>query len=144
MADVRVAWFGFKELRAALQALPAELAEEAAGIVSDAADDAVHDIVGSYPYRTGNLRKGVKRKDIKVGPYGPGVKVMNTSPLADIYEKGSQVRHYYTVKGKKHLTGRMPARPTFVPAVVKARRAMNRQLIALLQRSGAVVTGDAG
>jgi hypothetical protein len=66
------------------------------------------------------------------------------SPIAWLFDNGSQVRHYITKAGKRHLTGRMPAMHIFDRTAARARRRLNERLIAMLVRHGAKVTGNAG
>jgi len=143
MAKSLLVWDGLAELRAELQKLPEQLTGEAAHLIEAAANSAKVDIAAAYPWRTGNLRKKttvavLARKGLIVGAV-----VKNTSKLATVVENGSQARHYLTVNGVKHLTGKMPAQHVFVPRIVKARRKLTQDLKDMVARHGAVVTGDA-
>jgi len=137
--SARVQWEGLDELRAQLRALPAELTQEASGIVTEAARRAKQDIQTSYPERTGNLRKGVSiGAATRVGRFGAGVVLKNNSKHAWLYENGTQARH--TAIGANHES--MPPGHIFLPIVIRQRRAMYVKLKELLVRHGLVVTGD--
>ena len=67
----------------------------------------------------------------------------NTSKLAYIFENGTEARHYVTVNGKQHLTGKMPGFHIFIPIVMQERRNMYADIRALLTAKGLTATGDA-
>lgn len=137
----RLTFPGLDELRRDLRNLPAELAGEASGIVTAAADGAKSDIV--YPRVTGDLADHLKIEPSSAGPFGAGVVLKNTSKLAEIFENGTEARHYVTVNGVRKTTGRMPPGNIFIPAVVRRRREMYEQLKAMLTRRGLEVSGNA-
>jgi len=138
-----IVWTGLDELKRMLRDLPADLTVEASVIVTDAAERAKQDIVTSYPDHLGNLRKGVSiGPGTNVGRFGASTVLKNNSPLAWIFENGSQARHYVTRNGVKHDTGRMPPAHVFIPIVIRQRRAMYVRLKEMLQNHGLTVTGD--
>lgn len=130
---------GLTELRAALRNLPAHLAEEAEDVIDNRAELAKSEIVQRYPRRTGNLRNGVRVKNLPSGPFGAGRQIENRAAHAHLFEHGTQARH--TRLGANR--GSMPPGNVFIPAVVRHRRQMYQELKALLVREGLVVTGDA-
>lgn len=134
-----VRWDGLDALRAALRALPQELAAEASTIVLDAAEGAKEEMVARYPARTGNLRDHVYVRKASAGQYGAGAIVTNTAKHANIFEVGTQARH--TAIGANR--GSMPPGHVFVPIVIKRRRVMYDRLKALLVAKGLEVSGDA-
>jgi hypothetical protein len=134
-----VTWSGMDDLMTALRTLPERLAGEAQGIVKGAADDAQTAIAAGYPSRTGDLKRRLRLVTKATGPYGVGYQVRNTSPIAWIFESGSQARH--TRLGANR--GAMPPGHVFIPAVVRARTQMYRALKAMLEREGLLVSGDA-
>jgi hypothetical protein len=134
---------GLDELREALRNLPDELTGEGSHIVEGNANGAAAQIKAGYKRRTGNLGDGVKVEPLGVGRFAAGVVVRNTAKHAVIFENGTQARHYYTINGVKHETGRMPPGHVFVPAVIRKRRQMYEQLKDLLVRNGLQVSGDA-
>lgn len=123
--------------RQALRDMPRELAEEAGGIVTGAAEQAKLEIVSAYPEVTGNLKRGVTVKQER-SAFGATAIVKSNAKHSHLYEYGSQVRN--TSIGANR--GAMPARPTFIPVVVRRRRSMNEALIGLLKRAGFQVSGD--
>lgn len=140
--SVTLHWDGLEEFKANLDQLPDRLTAEADQMVDAAANGAVADIKKGYPRRTGNLQGHVFVSRLDKGKTTAARIVKNTAPLAFIFEHGTQARHYITINGKKHETGKMPPGHVFVPAVIRRRRAMNVELKALLQKHGLVVSGD--
>lgn len=134
-----IVWAGLDELKAQLRALPAALAGEASGIVTSAATSAAEQIRSAYPARTGTLKDHVFVSTADPGPYGAGAVVKNTAKHAWIFENGTQARH--TALGANR--GSMPPGHVFLPIVIRQRRAMYVQLKALLERHGALVSGEA-
>lgn len=127
------------EFRKALRNLPKELADEAQGVVMDAANGAKAEIVAAYPEVTGRLKHGVK-VTTEFSAFGASAVVKSSAKHSHLYEYGSQVRH--TNIGANR--GAMPPRPVFVPVVVRRRKQMYEGLIRLLQRAGFQVSGHAG
>ena len=145
MAKAFVVWDGLEELLAELKAMPEACAGEAAKLVDGAANGAYVDISGAYPIRTGNLRKGMRIKRVEKKGLFVAAKVENVAALANIFEKGTEARHYVEASGVQHLTGKMPAGQVFVPRAIKARRRLTQELIDMTARvTGATVTDDAG
>lgn len=141
MSNNQIVWEGLDELKKELQSLPADLAAEASGIVTAAAQGAKDDIVNAYPNRTGDLRNHVTiGSGVNVGRFGASVVVKNTSKLAYIFENGTQARH--TALGANR--GSMPPGHVFIPRIISRRKAMYEQLKALLVSHGLAVSGDAG
>lgn len=136
-----VRWNGLEELRAALRNLPKDLAGEASSIVQRAAADAAQEIRAGYQAhrRTGNLAEHVKVEALSVGPFGAGMAVKSTAKHAQIFERGTELRH--TSLGANR--GAMPPGRVFVPAVIRRRRTMYERLKALLISHGLTVRGDA-
>ena len=138
----RFEWDGLNELREELRNLPAELAQEASGIVNDAGESAGADIIAGYEAhrRSGNLAKGVRVKTVDAGQFGAGVRVTSTAPHADIFEIGTQARH--TRLGANR--GSMPPGNIFVPRAIRHRRRMYERLKELVENKGFEVSDDAG
>lgn len=143
MAAVSFKFTGLEELRAELRTLPTRLHAEAAGIVEASGASAAGAVKAEYAQHrvTGNLEKGVKVEHKRDGLAARSV-VRSTAQHAFIFENGTVARHYITVEGKKHQTGRMPAFNIFIPIVIRARRAMYQQFAALMRRAGLTVTGE--
>lgn len=139
MAKPVVVWQGLEEYRKVLTALPESLRGEADHYVDENANAAAVDIRGAYPARTGNLRNGVEVREKPAGQFGTARVVRNRAPHAVIFELGTQARH--TKLGANR--GSMPPGHVFVPRVIRWRRRLMEQIVAMLQRHGAVVSGDA-
>lgn len=132
---------GLTEYRNELRALPAELGGEASAIVIGAAMNAAAILRAFYAQHwfTGTLAKGVTVGQQLKGQYAAAATVRSNSPLAYIFDKGTQARHYVTVNGKQHLTGRMPPTFIFAKTMANAQRLMNGRLKDLLIRHGLTV-----
>lgn len=140
MSGNRFVWNGLEELKAQLRSLPADLTGEASEIVRDTGAAAADEVRAGYPSRASDLRDHVTVTFTTSG-YATGAVVKNTSKLAYIFENGTMARHYFTRRGVRHLTGRMPPGHVFVPIMVRRRRAMYAQLADLLTRHGLTVSG---
>ncbi len=145
MSNNQMVFRGFEEFKAQLRNLPSELAGEASGIVIGAAEVAAAAIEQKYRANahTGDLADGVLVEVVEAGPFGVAARVRSVGNLAWLYEMGSEARHYVTVRGNTHLTGRMPAGNYFIPECIRRRRAMNEALKAMMERHGLTVTGRA-
>jgi hypothetical protein len=128
---------GIDELKAALMTLPASLADRGGAIVMQSGREAAAAIVARYPERSGALRRGVKVTE-KSSAHGTTAIVKSAAPHGWLYEHGTQARH--TSLG--YARGMMPAPPSpvFVPEMRRARAAMYRQFVSLLERYGVSVT----
>lgn len=131
-----VTWDGLAELREELRNMPKELTDEAGGIVRSSAESAAADAEAGYPSRTGDLKSRMRVTVENGGQFGVAVVVKNTSPLAQIFENGTQARH--TSLGANR--GAMPPGHVFVPAMIRRRRQMYERLKALLVSKGLTVT----
>jgi len=136
---------GLEALKAELRALPTELKGEGTDIVMGAATRAKAEVAAVYAAHrvTGELAKGLTLTVEAIGPFGTRATVRNRGNLAWLFENGSQARQYITVRGNKHLTGKMPPAHVFIPTMIRHRAAMYAQLAALLERHGLVVSGRA-
>ena len=133
---------GLDELRHVLKNLPTSLAEQSESIIDNRAEIARSTITQLYPRRTGNLRKGVRLKEITMGPYGRGRKVENRAPHAWLFEYGTEGTRFYTTKhGKRKSVGQMPPGRVFIPNAIRHKRILMTELVAMLERAGLVVTG---
>ncbi len=137
-------WSGLDELRAELRKLPEDLAGEAAHIVEGAANAAAVDVKTEYGQHvyTGHLQDGVYVSHFQGNKFSAGAILKSASPLAWIFEHGTEVRHYVTHNGVTHVTGKMPPSYTFVRAVMRRRRQMYQSLKDLIVRHGLSVSGD--
>lgn len=122
---------GLQELQDALRELPTHLKGAATAIVVEAAHQAQAEIVGQYPQGpTGNLKHGVKVVIKALGPHGVSAQVRSTAPHAWLWEHG------------RCRWGEIsdPPVPVFIPTMLRQRRAMEGQLVALLEAQGLDVT----
>ena len=130
-------WSGVDELQAELRALGDALARDGSAIVQAAGNGAFATIHGGYPRRTGDLKQGLTVTHTRTA-YGAKALLVNTSPHAIPFEVGTQARHSKLGANR----GSMPPNHLFTRTMNSARRAMNTQHTALLERAGLTVTGD--
>lgn len=139
-------WNGLVEAQAELTRFPAELRTEAGALVERTAQEAAAAIRTAYPAVTGtSLRdRVVVQRASGSGLFRILATVKNTSPLASIFEDGTEARHYITKKrGVVHLTGRIPPLHVFIPRIIRARRMLQLRLAGALERHGFLVRIDA-
>lgn len=137
----KLVWDGLNELKAQLREMPVELRDDASEIVDGTGEAAKADVIEAYANVTGNLDRGV-RLEKEQSPFGSIAVLMSNARHAYLYEFGTKPR--YTGAGS--YKGVMPAKdkPTFISIAVRHRREMYRKLVALLERAGLQVSGDAG
>jgi hypothetical protein len=140
-------WTGLDELREQLRRLPADLAAEAAPIVTAAAEAAATELRGVYlaHEKSGNLASRVTLSpSIGAGQFGARVVLKSSAKHAWLFDNGSQARHYVR-DGKDHKTGQMwgHSAPTHVAVgtIIKHRRIMEDALRGIVERAGFTVTG---
>ncbi len=134
--SVEMKFPGLDELQAALRAMPAELTGEATHIVEGTLNAAAGEIKSGYP--PGELQD---KLDWDLTSDGVGVIgiIQNKSPIAWLFEHGTQARH--TALGLDR--GVAPAAHVFVPVILRQRRKMYELLKAMLERHGLIVSGEA-
>lgn len=146
---------GWNELLRELTNLPQEMQLEAEAVVARAAQDTASSVKARYeqhrsPLATRTMKGGTKKArrhladsvTVETSESGSGVAkatVVVDAPHAHFFEFGTQSRQWEGGKG----TGASPARPTLLPEALRRRRQMIDELIALVQRTGLVVTRDA-
>lgn len=129
MANNRITWQGMQEFRAALRQLPEALREEGNDIVRAAGERTEIATFTNYPEKTGNLRKGVGRKE-EPSRFGIVVTVYSRAHHAHLYEMG---------------TVRQPPAPPHKRLgthAARERRRMFRELAAMMEKHGLKVSGD--
>jgi hypothetical protein len=145
VANNRFVFDGLDELKEALRNMPSELTGEASHDVEGAANGAAAILKSEYHRVSGKLRDGVDVTFTR-DQFSTGAIVKSKSPIAWLYDNGSQARHYTTASGAQHATGAMwgktPPTHVFVRTMIAKRRAMYEALKALLTRHGLLVSGD--
>jgi len=137
--SVTMKWIGLDEEYAQLATLPADLTTDTVPEVERIATNAEATIRAGYPVRTGNLRNGLTVQ-IRQEPMAVKAVVINTSPDAVLYERGTQARH--TAIGANR--GSMPADPIFSATLIRARRTLYDTAVPdVLTEHGLTVTGRA-
>lgn len=129
---------GLDAFRAALRALPEDLAQEAGDLIIERTNIAAERIVAAYPEgETGHLKGGVKFK-VERSRAGALGTVTNTAQHAWIFENGTQARH--TKLGASR--GAMPPGHVFVPIMQQERRKVNAGLKDIIKEQGLEAVGD--
>jgi hypothetical protein len=144
----RLVFTSVDELKAEFERFAPEAAADASALVLTAAAGAAGIIRTVYSAHvvSGHLAAGVSVRQKAVGTLDASAKVISASPIAWLFDNGSQARHYVTKAGKTHATGTMwgktPPTHIFVRTLQAARRALSLEIRALLVRKGLDVTGD--
>lgn len=142
--SAQIIWTGVEEWRVALQNLPADLADEAGGIVVNVATLLKTEVEAAYErhHHTGNLASHVRIDRVEAGRYGAAARVRSTARHAFIFEHGTQPRR--TSKGASRgispAGGGKPTGQIFIPAAIRRRREMVNKLKDLLVRHGLIVS----
>lgn len=151
--SLRFRFEGLEELKQQLLKLPADLAGDAVDIVQGIADEAADAVRDGYPVRETGLHPGRFRKSrwfppgqlkgrVSVrrsnGPTWTGAEVISGSPIAWLYDNGSEARHWRNGK----YVGRMPPTHHFVKTMIRYRAIMGEALKRLLEYAGLRVTGS--
>ncbi len=137
MSNNRLKFDGLQELKKSLRDLPFQLHGEAENEVDAEANQAALEIRQAYKIRSGALVQGVVVERVERSRFFAGRRVVSKSPLAMIYENGSQVRH--TALGWNR--GRMPPAHVFIPAMIRHRKEMYERLRDVMRRHGLKVIG---
>lgn len=135
-----VEWDGLDELRQALRDCPGEFATEGGNIVEAATNAAVVAIKAGYGDKA-ELRDKTSGT-VERNRYGALGTVRSASPLAWIFENGTQVRH--TALGANRGAIQPPGH-VVVPVAQRERRRMREDLKAMVEghKLGFEVVGDA-
>ena len=145
MSSNRFVFSGLDELREALRTLPAELAAEAAGYVTGAAQAAQAEVRQVYEAHadSGNLASRLYLSTSS-SAFGAGALLKSSAKHAWIFENGSQARHWASGKATGTMWGKTAQPPThvFVRAMQKHRRRMYDELRGVVERHGLQVTGE--
>jgi hypothetical protein len=138
-ASVWFQWTGIQELVDQFATLAQDLTTAAAPEVDAAAQAAKQTIYAGYPTRTGDLKNHLAVV-VHTDATRTEAVVINTSPHAAVFERGSQARH--TAIGA--YRGSMPANPLFSATLIRARRGLYAGPIPqVLEDVGLTVTGHA-
>jgi hypothetical protein len=140
-------WDGLKEFREELRQLPEELRGQAAKVVEGEVNAAYVTVKRVYEAHrfTGFLSSKLAIQPLKVsGLLTTGLVLKSGSPLAWLFDNGTQARHYITVNGVTHQTGRMPGFHVFGRTVAFTRRKIRGLLIEIVRRHGATKVIDDG
>jgi hypothetical protein len=136
---------GLAELQEELRQLPAQLTGEAQKIVEAEANAAAVAIRRVYADHvvSGRLLRGVEVV-LESKSFGVVYKVVSRSPIAWLFDNGSQARHWATRGGRSTGTmwGQTPPTHVFVRTMMAARVKMWKALALLLTRHGLKVSGD--
>jgi hypothetical protein len=137
-----VQWTGLEELKAAMRALPRELADRAGGTVRQRAYAASARMQAAYPVsgrrkKTGGLRlrAGVDTTE-ELSTFGIVATVRSRAKHSHLWEFGTGLR----VTNKGHRTGQMtPNRygaPVAVPTMMQERARMHDEIVSIMRTAG--------
>jgi predicted NAD/FAD-dependent oxidoreductase len=145
-----VVWNGLAEFKEELRQLPEACTVEAAHLIEgevNSAYVAISQVYGAHHF-TGTLQKKLTKTLLNETQFATGWKLTSGSPLAWLFDNGSQARHYTTPSGAVHQTGAMWGRtpPThiFSSTVGKTKRALVQKLKEMVLRHGASTVSDGG
>ena len=153
MAQSTMRWDGLAAFREELRQLPEACRGEAAKVVEGEVNAAYVTVKRVYEAHrhTGTLSKRLAIAPLKVqGQMTTGLILKSGSPLAWLFDNGSQVRHYTGTDKRGHvnvnaLRGKMPGYHIFGRTAAFTRRKIRALLIEMVRRHGAVkVTDDGG
>lgn len=142
MASTSEGFTGMAALIRDLERMDDDVRTEAAGVVQATAQLMKADVERAYAKDAGDLQRGLVVEEMTRGQYArvDGTralhgtlrwKVRSKAPHAHLYEYGT-VQRFTASTGANR--GTMPAKPTFVPAAVRARQRMQRELEGVVQR----------
>lgn len=141
-----VVWNGLDEYRAQLKQLPEACTKEAANVVEAGVNSAYVTISGVYGAHrhTGTLQKRLKIEPLKQKrQLTTGLVLKSGSPIAWLFDNGSQARHHASGKSTGTMWGKTPPTHIFVKTIIAARRKITDALKAMVLRNGATsVSGE--
>ena len=145
---VKLTLRGVSQLTEDLRRLPEQLRDEGRQIAQGHLDAAESTIRSAYARMTasgtrrekgrapGNLEAGLGQRQLtaagQAARFGVKLRLENRAPHAYLVEVGTELERDY--RGAPR--GRMPAAKIFLPTVIRARRDMTADLVALLERAG--------
>jgi hypothetical protein len=143
----RFVFAGLEELKAQLRSLPADLIAEGTHIVQAAGNAAITAIKAEYGKHvvSGHMLNAIILVEKQTGPFGIAISVVNSDPIAWLFDNGSQARHKVTGSSTGAMWGQTATPPThiFVATMIRERRVMYAQLGEMLERFGLTVSGEA-
>lgn len=147
MARTAVVWTGLNEYREQLRAMPQACTREAATMVEGAVNSAfvtISAVYGAHRH-TGTLQRRLKIMPLRFrGELTTGLELRSGSPIAWLFDNGSQARHHASGKSTGTMWGRTPPTHIFKKTVVQKRREMVMRLKDMVLRYYGVtsVTGE--
>lgn len=143
-----VVWNGLDEYLAELRRLPEDCTGEAGKFIQAETNAAYVEIAAVYEAHrfTGTMRRLLKLLPITSGgALTAGIQLRSGSPLAWLFDNGSQARHWVSGKSTGKMWGKTPPTHIFARTVGKARRTLAAEFRAMLLRRGGpgtTVTGE--
>lgn len=146
MSQTKVTWTGLTEYRNEVRQLPEACTGEAAKVVEGEVNGAYVEIAQVYGQHrhTGKLLKRLKITPItNKGALTTGRKLTSGSPIAWLFDNGSQARHWVSGKSTGKMWGRTPPTHIFTRTEGRTRARIVNLLKAMVLRRGATtVAGD--
>lgn len=132
-----IVWHGLEEFRAQLRQVPAACTNEAARIVEGGVNSAfvqISTVYGRHRY-TGTLQDRLKITPLRAGgAFTTGLVLKSGSPLAWLFDNGTQARHWKSGKSTGTMWGKTPPTHIFLKTVIKTRREITHQLHGMVHR----------
>jgi hypothetical protein len=145
MAKATMVWDGFQEYLDELRKLPEDCAVEAANLTEsgvNAAYQTISQVYGQHRF-TGTLQSRLRIKTVRVGRLIKGLVLESGSPIAWLFDNGSQARHWASGKSTGKMWGRTAPTHIFAKTVARERRKLTQQFKDMLLRRGATsVVGE--
>jgi hypothetical protein len=154
MAKSTMVWDGLSDYLKELEQLPQDCHDEAAKLIEGEVNHAyltISQVYGAHRF-SGRLQNRLSISTLAVGRYVYAMVLKSGSPIAWLFDNGSQARHYtgtdksgrtYVDADRGSMGSKTPPTHIFARTVGKAKRTLTTQFHNLLVRHGAVsVTGD--
>lgn len=130
-------WHGLEEFRAQLRQVPTACTNEAARIVEGGVNSAyvtISAVYGRHRY-TGTLQDRLTIQPLRQkGELTTGLVLKSGSPLAWIFDNGTQARHWKSGKSTGAMWGKTPPTHIFLKTIIKTRREITDKLHGMVHR----------
>lgn len=143
--SAKLTWVGLREYRAALLTLPEDSSVEAAKVMDGEINGAYVEISQVYGQHrhTGALQRRLQIQPLVSRGLTVGRKLRSGSPIAWLFDNGSQARHWANGKSTGRMWGHTPPTHIFRRSEGRARARILTQLVEMMRRRGAsTVTGE--
>lgn len=130
-------WHGLEEFRAQLRQVPKNCSGESARIIEGGVNGAfvtISTVYGKHRY-TGTLQDRLTITPMRQkGELTTGLVLKSGSPLAWIFDNGTQARHWKSGKSTGKMWARTPPTHIFLKTIIKTRREITDKLHGMVHR----------